>query len=150
MKQNNAGFSLIEVLIAIVVLGILVVPFSTGLQMAVQINARANDMLQAQLDVSSAVETLMANGITPELAEALGDPESEEYEERMSEYPNVTVTVSKVMETDGDTEKFANCYDVTVVSNTVEGVKVQTVIRHAEPEPTEPAPTENEEGGANE
>lgn len=144
MKQTqNAGFSLIEVLIAIVVLGILVVPFSTGLQMAIQINARADDMLQAQLDVSSAVETLMANGIDPIMA----DPDHEKYAETLNAYkdsfPNVTLSI----QAEGEGDAFEGWFHVTVASadKDLSGVKVETAIRQAEPASTE---SEEEVAGA--
>lgn len=63
-KKHNGGYSLIETLIAIVTLGIIVVPTCTGLVMSFRLNAKAEQMMQSQLAVSSAVETLMAEGIT--------------------------------------------------------------------------------------
>ena len=65
MKQNrNGGYSLVEILLAIVLLGAIMVPTCTSLVMSIKINDRTDEMMQAQLAVSSAVETLMAEGIT--------------------------------------------------------------------------------------
>ena len=62
-KQNStAGFSLIEVLVAITILGLVVVPIGSSLVLSFRLNARSEQMLQAQLAVSSAVETIMAEG----------------------------------------------------------------------------------------
>lgn len=65
MKRNksNAGYTLIEVLVAISILGILVVPTCNNLIMSLRVNEKTDDMLHAQLAVSSVVETLMAEGI---------------------------------------------------------------------------------------
>lgn len=65
MKQkNNEGFSLIEILVGMAILALIVLPTCTGMVMSFRLNAKTNQMLQAQLAVSSAVETLMAEGIT--------------------------------------------------------------------------------------
>ena len=62
-KHNQtAGFSLIEVLVAITILGLVVVPIGSSLVLSFRLNARSGDTLQAQLAVSSAVETIMAEG----------------------------------------------------------------------------------------
>lgn len=64
MKQkHNGGYSLIEILIAIAVLGIVTIPATSSLLTAHRVNVQAEKMLTAQLQVSSAVETLMAEGI---------------------------------------------------------------------------------------
>ncbi len=61
--KNDQGFSLIEVLVAIVILAAFVVPTCSALVLSARMNAKAQALMQAQLDVSSAVETLMAKGI---------------------------------------------------------------------------------------
>ena len=63
-RNRNGGYSLIEILLAIVLLGAIMVPTCTSLVMSVKINDRTDEMMQAQLAVSSAVETLMAEGIS--------------------------------------------------------------------------------------
>ena len=63
-NKHNAGFSLIEVLVAIALLGIIVVPTCSGLLLSIRMNAKTEELMQSQLAVSSAVETLMAEGIT--------------------------------------------------------------------------------------
>ena len=66
MKKNNEGFSLVEVLLAMVLLAAIVIPTCTSLVLSFRMNAKAEALMQAQLAVSSAVETLMAEGIRPE------------------------------------------------------------------------------------
>lgn len=62
-KHNQTdGFSLVEVVVAITILGFVVVPMMSGLLFSYQLNQRSDDKLQAQLAVSSAVETIMAEG----------------------------------------------------------------------------------------
>ena len=66
-KKHDEGFSLVEVLVAIVLLAAFVVPTCSALTMAARMNGRTEELMQAQLDVSSAVETLMAKGIPEEV-----------------------------------------------------------------------------------
>ena len=107
--KNNAGYSLVEVVVAIAILALIIVPVSTGMVTAFKMNAKAEQLIQAELAVSSAVEELMANGID-------GTVET---------YPNVTI------ETDLSDDGLY--YEVTVTSDNVSGVKVETCIRAVEP-----------------
>lgn len=148
MKQkHNAGFSLIEILVAIVLLGAIVVPTCTSLVMSVRMNARTEEMMQAQLAVSSAVETLMAEGIDPDRVKTYPNGESYGWvkvtingvEETIDQFPELTINA--VAGTDDSEVPY---YQVTVTDN--EGlVSVTTYIRAD----TTPAPTdaETEEGG---
>ena len=63
-SKHNEGFSLVEILIAIVLLAALVIPTCSSLVMAFQMNAKSDSLMRSQLAVSSAVETLMAKGVT--------------------------------------------------------------------------------------
>lgn len=86
-KHNStAGFSLIEVLVAITILGLVIAPIGSSLVLSFRLNARSDEVLQAQLAVSSAVETIMAEG----------------FDEYMTDYgsrfPNVTVTYNEEYE----------------------------------------------------
>lgn len=123
--KHNAGFSLIDVLVAIALLGILVVPTCTSLLLSVRMNHRAEEILQAQLAVSSTVETLMAEGIDPWVG--LTD-----------KYPDVIVNWTEDEETKEDTY-----YIVVVTSKTVPSVSVTTYIRH---DISAPYPTETQGG----
>jgi prepilin-type N-terminal cleavage/methylation domain-containing protein len=75
MGKRNGGFTLLETMVAIVILGAMVVPTCTALVMSIRINDKTEKMLQAQLAVSSAVEQLMAEGIN---AERANDPFTKE------------------------------------------------------------------------
>lgn len=63
MKRNNAGSTLVEIVVAMAILGAFSVSACTSLVLGLRLNDKAESMLQAQLAVSSAVETLMAEGI---------------------------------------------------------------------------------------
>ena len=70
-SKHNEGFSLVEILIAIVLLAALVIPTCSSLVMAFQMNAKSDALMRSQLAVSSAVETLMAKGVTAFCSENL-------------------------------------------------------------------------------
>ena len=62
-KYNQTeGFSLVEVMVSIAILGFVAVPMFTGLLFSYRLNQRSDEKLQAQLAVSNAVETIMAEG----------------------------------------------------------------------------------------
>lgn len=115
MKQKrNGGYSLVEILLAIVLLGAIMVPTCTSLVMSIKINDRTDEMMQAQLAVSSAVETLMAEGIynideTPVID--------------ANRFPNVTIA---------PTDK-GSYFDVVVTSKIVDSVIVKTCVREVDP-----------------
>ena len=111
--KHNAGFTLIEVLVAITLLGIIVVPTCSGLLLSIRMNAKTEELMQSQLAVSSAVETLMAEGIT-------GESGTYDKAGETDRFPEVKVETKKVDD--------ANYYTVTVASN--DGlVSVATTIR---------------------
>ena len=62
MKNATAGSTLIEVVLAITILGLVSAPICSSLVLAARINARSREVMTAQLNVSSAVERLMAEG----------------------------------------------------------------------------------------
>lgn len=120
-KKHNEGFTLLETLIAIVVLGIVVVPTCSALLMSFRMNAKTDQLLQDQLAVSSAVETLMAEGITEQNLNDYGWEVIDDAGNRMDRFPDVTIT----------TEKQGTYYNVIVKSNDNE-VVVTTCIRASE------------------
>ena len=144
MKQkHDEGFSLIEVLVAIALLGALVVPTCTALVMSHRMNAKADALLKAQLAVSSTVETLMAEGI---VAEKITD--NADYWVEVSDEENVVDDGEKVIDRFPDvtieiiTEEDTPYYNVTVTDND-ELVSVVTFVRAAPPAD----PPASEEGG---
>lgn len=115
MAKRSGGFSLIETLVSIVILGAMVVPTCTALVMSIRLNDKTEKMLQAQLAVSSAVETMMATGFAPEMTD---------------DFDGVKIEV------DEDESVPGTYYRVTVSDIPDEGdalVAVTTTIRAAEP-----------------
>jgi len=62
MKQNNRGFSLIETVVAMAILGAFTVAICTCLMLSIRMNEKTSTLMQEQMAVSSAVEELMATG----------------------------------------------------------------------------------------
>ena len=136
-KKYDEGFSLIEILVAIVILAAFVVPICSALLMTNEMNNRTDALMQAQLNVSSAVETLMAEGIpagTPPTGENGDYGRGTRNTEEKDAEGNVTGTVP--VETDRFPDviiKIASdgenpWYSVTVTSN--DGlVEVTTSVR---------------------
>jgi Tfp pilus assembly protein FimT len=125
-------------LVAIAVLALIVVPCCSGIVMAFRMNAKADQLMQAQLAVSSAVETLMAEGIPNNTANT---PNGEDYgiidgEDR---FDDVTITVKR---SDG----LGAYYSVTVESVDKE-VSVSTNIRAVPTQAETPASSQTEEVG---
>lgn len=110
-KERTAGFSLLEVVVAIAIIGLISAPICSSLILAGRINAHSQVVMEAHLNVRAAVETLMKDGIT----EA-----SPAYHE--SEFPNVTVKTEQV-----DGKPY---YHVTVSDKPTEPlVTVETYVR---------------------
>lgn len=143
-KENNAGYSLIEVLAAILLLGILSVPLCNSLVMGHRMNLKSQQLLQAQLEVSAAVEQLMAEGIN-RVSEKYDWYVAEDDTEEKDHFPNVTVATAVP---DGMEEETTPYFLVTVESND-KSVSVTTTIRSVVPDSTEPSadPGEGGEGG---
>lgn len=111
-KNATAGSTLVEVVVAITILGLVCAPICSSLVLAARVNQRSSQVMAAQLSVSNAVEQLMAEGIT--------GPITEESENHIS--GNVTITAEKEDENDP-------YYKVVVASRTVDSVAVTTYVR---------------------
>lgn len=83
-KERTAGFSLLEVVVAIAIISLISAPICTSLILAGRINAHSQAVMEAHLNVRTAVETLMKDGVTEE---------NNKYRER--DFPNVTVKTVK-------------------------------------------------------
>ena len=115
-KERTAGFSLLEVVVAIAIIGLISAPICTSLILAGRINAHSQAVMEAHLNVRTAVETLMKDGVTEE---------SKNY--RVGEFRNVTIKTKKDL--DGDPY-----YHVTVTDNHTEPlVTVVTYVRAVSP-----------------
>lgn len=115
-KERTAGFSLLEVVVAIAIIGLISAPICTSLILAGRINAHSQAVMEAHLNVRTAVETLMKDGVTAK---------SDEY--RKNDFPNVKIETEKV-----DGKPY---YHVTVKDRHTEPlVKVETDVRAVSPE----------------
>ena len=115
-KERTAGFSLLEVVVAIAIIGLISAPICSSLILAGRINAHSQVVMEAHLNVRTAVETLMKDGVTAE---------SDNY--RADEFPKVTIKTVK----DGDNPY----YHVTVSDKRTEPlVTVETYVRAVSPE----------------
>lgn len=115
-KERTAGFSLLEVVVAIAIIGLISAPICSSLILAGRINAHSQAVMEAHLNVRTAVETLMKDGITAESADYCA-----------KKFPNVTVEMVK--------DSKNPYYHVTVKDRHTEPlVTVETDIRAVSPE----------------
>ena len=130
--NNNKGFTLIEVIVAIVVLGIIVAPLGAATATYRRINAYADKLLQARLAVSSVAETMLEEGVDEGyiVTPAPGEPTepsayAPNWTGEVKEYvDDVTITVKE--------DSSEPLYDVTIKSNVEDTVSVTTKIRSRE------------------
>ena len=109
-KQRTAGFTLVEIIVAIAIMGLVSAPICTSLVLAGRINARSQAVMEAQLNVRTAVETLMEEGVK--------DP--------VQTFSDVKVTVSKANASDP-------YYQVTVSDDRAEPLVTVDTYIHAAP-----------------
>lgn len=110
-KERTAGFTLLEVVVAIAILGLVSAPICSSLILAGRINAHSQVVMEAHLNVRTAVEILMRDGVTAE---------NPTY--RADEFSTVTIKTEKV-----DGKPY---YHVTVSDKRTEPlVTVETDIR---------------------
>ena len=110
-KERTAGFTLLEVVVAIAILGLVSAPICSSLILAGRINAHSQVVMEVHLNVRTAVEILMQDGVTAA---------SSAYRE--SDFPDVTIKTEKV-----DGKPY---YHVTVSDKRTEPlVTVETDIR---------------------
>lgn len=84
--KRTAGYTLVEVIVAIAILGLMSVPICASLLLAGRLNAQGRAVMEAQLNVRGAVETLMSTGCAENKA---GTADSDTF-------PGVTVKVEEV------------------------------------------------------
>lgn len=115
-KERTAGFSLLEVVVAIAIIGLISAPICSSLILAGRINAHSQAVMEAHLNVRTAVETLMKDGMT--------EASAAYYAEK---FPNVKIDPEKV--------KGKPYYHVTVKDNHTDPlVTVKTYVRAVSPE----------------
>ena len=86
-KERTAGCTLLEVVVAIAILGLVSAPICSSLILAGRINAHSQVVMEAHLNVRTAVEILMQDGVTAA---------SSAYRE--SDFPDVTIKTEKVVD----------------------------------------------------
>ncbi len=139
--KEKGGASLIEVLVAIVILGLVIVPLGSSFVLSVRLNTRSRELMQEQLAVSNAVEQLMARGIDAAYidGEFYEDPAADELSQ--VEIKIGDPQYSEPHEEDAD----PLCYPVTVTykgeDSMGEPTSLSTMIRWV------PTPPEEGDGG---
>jgi len=131
--NRTAGFSLIEVVVGIALLGLVSAPICASLVLSVRLNTHARMLMDARLQASGTVETLLAEGIDVDATVNGAAVWAQDDENRCwtRDMDGVTVTVAEVPGAGETTEPY---YEVTV-SSTVgtdgeqESVELTTQIR---------------------
>lgn len=128
-KKHNEGFSLVETLVSIAVLALIVIPTCSGIVMGFRMNAKADELMKAQLAVSSAVETLMAEGIPNDTT----DDEDYGKSGEKDRFPDVTIQLTPQGDYTQGEKTYYTYYLVVVQSDLDEDVTVTTSIRAVTP-----------------
>ena len=143
--NRTAGFSLIEVVVGIAVLGLVSAPVCASLLLSVRMNTHAQMLMSARLQASAVAETLLAEGI--DVTETVGEDETLVWGEKQDggegqegywtrELDGVAVTVAEMREDDN----VQPCYAVTITGSAgaegkEETVVLETIVRAVEPIP---------------
>lgn len=109
-KERTAGFSLLEVVVAIAIIGLISAPICSSLILAGRINAHSQAVMEAHLNVRTAVETLMKDGVT-----------KTDTAYRKRDFSDVTIQTEKVVG--------KPYYQVTVSDKPTKLVTVKTYVR---------------------
>ena len=115
-RKQTAGFTLMEAVVAMAILGLVAATLGSGLVVSFRLNARSEQMLQARLQVAATAELLMAQGID-------ADKGTNEYYE--------TTWSAKGF---GDADNQGFCM-VTIISSTYPDTSITATI-HVNPEHT--------------
>lgn len=75
-KQNNQGFTLVEVICAVTILMLVVLPIFTGFIMAAKTNAEISDKLDVNLILQNELEQIKATGKIEDLSLGEGSGEA--------------------------------------------------------------------------
>lgn len=131
LQKGKAGSTLVEVVVAIAILGLVTAPICSNMMVSARLNAKSRAMMAAQLQVSSAVEQLMAEGVTEEIVPGEGGTETIKL--TASEPAGVEVDLPKFDDPDnpvGPEDYLQGKYcAVTVTSKDAEEISVKTVVK---------------------
>lgn len=133
MKKATAGSALVEVVLAITILGLVSAPICSSLMVAARINARSRAVMTAQMQVSSAVEYLMAKGIEEKEVSGTMRPMD-------PNLPGVKVVID-------ENEYAESAYCRITVSSEDELVSVDTYVKVVEEQSEPDEPTDEPGGG---
>ena len=143
--RNKQGSTLLEIIVAIAILGLMVAPVCASLVLSFRLNAESEKILQARLLVESTVEQLMAEGLVYEKTEEETEyrlvnvfPDNVKVNPDSNDYFDIYISITQDDEPDE-----SSWYKVTVWSGECTDVSVTTNIRIASAS-TVPA----QEGGA--
>ncbi len=129
--KNKQGSTLLEIIVAIAILGLMVAPVCSSLVLSHRLNADSEKTLQARLLVESTVEQLMAEGVRYELGEVKTDRGEDIYVLVTGDLlPGVTVKPHQSLDSDIVGRIW---YEITVESG---DVTVKTIVKAA-PTPVE-------------
>ena len=131
IQKGKAGSALVEVVLAIAILGLVSAPICSTLMVAARINAQSRAVMKAQTQVSSAVERLMAEGIQEEEGTDDKGVPTGEMVAIDPKLPGVTVT--------SGSEKEKGVYHEVVVTSQDGLVSVETIVKVKPAEVTPPA-----------
>lgn len=140
--RNKQGSSLLEVVVAIAVLGLMVAPVCSSLVLSHRLNAEAEKVLEARLLLESTVEQLMYEGISFEKgSDGMFALENGKYV-MLNKLPDDVIVENIDFKPETKTEKDDTSgqetvwqenvqlwYNVTLTVEDVENVSVQTVIK---------------------
>jgi prepilin-type N-terminal cleavage/methylation domain-containing protein len=135
LKTRTEGFSLIEIMAAIVIMGIVLVPVCNAMLSSVSVNRSSNEILQARLAVSSAVESMMAEGVQYTVTTEGG---TDQYDAIVPDFSGVTVSIDPydLIGHKTDNAHKPAYYEVTVTETepggTREAIEITTHIRAVE------------------
>lgn len=125
ISGNNGGFTLIEVVVAITVLALVAAPVGGALAVSGRVNAYADRVLQARLNVSAVAETLMQEGIKEDsISSSTPSAEYKKYDN------DIGVAAKHGVEVEVK-DQGSDLYEVKITSISVSSVMIKTQIRAA-------------------
>ena len=151
--RNKGGFSLLEVIVSIALLGIMAAPICASLVLSHRLNAESEKTLQDRLKVESAVEQLMAEGIQydseKEISKRIVNIEIDavDVEVYSVKYIEENEEKKEVWIPHTDSEFIQDSWYKVVVKSKDGEVAVETVIRGEEPPEEKDEPTDEQNNG---
>lgn len=134
--NRTAGFSLIEVVVGIALLGLVTAPVCASLVLSVRLNSHSQALMNARLQASGVVETLLAEGVNVDATVGEGENKSLVWGEDSGSW---TRTMDGAVVTAEKNDEDDSFYKVTVTCTVgEEEVVFTTQVRDVTPPPSEP------------